>query len=72
MNEVLYDILIYYNKKKEIDLMINKVNYNLKLYNKRWTLEDSKCVKKINKKLNIIDTLQMYINMLKKTRKINI
>ena len=45
MNEVLYDILIYYNKKKEIDLMINKVNYNLKLYNKRWTLEDLKLCK---------------------------
>ncbi len=46
MNEVLYDILIYYNKKKEIDLLINKVNYNLKIYNKRWTIEDSKCKKK--------------------------
>ena len=29
--------------------MINKVNYNLKLYNKRWTLEDSKCKIKLIK-----------------------
>jgi len=68
MNEVLYDILIYYNKKKEIDLLINKVNYNLKIYNKRWTIEDSKCKKKINKKLNIINSLSTYINMLKKKK----
>lgn len=66
MNELLYDILICYNKKKEIDLILNKVNYNLRVYNKNWTLNDSKNIKKLNEKMRVIDALETYIGILKK------
>ena len=65
MNETEYDLLIYIKKQEMYNIMINKINNNLKEYHKQWTLNDSQNTKKIKKKLKILYYINNYITILK-------
>ena len=64
-----YDYHIYLSKKNIYELLKKKVNNNLKIDNKKWTLEDSCNLKKVNKKKKVIKDISKYLKILNRNIK---